>query len=120
MAPHRGRHLLAIGSDVRLMLAGFGLVLAVGLVSGVGVGVLSSRQLARVPEVDVQQASLGDGVQEAFDRLRQIAQLDWRAAMEPRPAAGSNTAVAAAAVRAAMPAVSAEDAARREIGRAHV
>src|SRR3546814_4006572 len=65
MAPNRDRHLLAIGSDVRLMLAGFGLLLAVGLVSGVGVGVLSSRQLARVPEVDVQQASLGDGVQEA-------------------------------------------------------
>lgn len=117
MAPNRDRHLLAIGSDVRLMLAGFGLLLAVGLVSGVGVGVLSSRQLARVPEVDVQQASLGDGVQEAFDRLRQIAQLDWRAAMEPRPPAGkdktTDVADAGAAARAAMPAVSAEEAARR-------
>jgi Bax protein len=101
------------------MLAGFGLLLAIGLVSGVGVGVLSSRQLARVPEMDVQQASLGDGVQEAWDRLRQIAQLDWRAAMEPRPAVASrdgksaDVADAGAAARAAMPSVSPEDAARR-------
>lgn len=116
MAPNRDRHFLAIGSDVRLILAGVGLLLAVGLVSGVGVGVLSSRQLARVPEMDVQQASLGDGVQEAWDRLRQIAQLDWRAAMEPRPAVaskGNANAVAGAAARATAPAVSPEEAARR-------
>lgn len=110
MAPFRDRHFLAIGSDVRLILAGFGLLLAVGLVSGVGVGVLSSRQLSRVPDVDMQQASLGDGVQEAWDRLRQIAQLDFRAAIEPRQA---TTTVAAAPAPAAAPAVSPEEAARR-------
>ncbi|MFN4310005.1 MAG: glucosaminidase domain-containing protein [Ferrovibrio sp.] len=88
MTANRDRRLLAIGSDVRLILAGFGLLLAVGLVSGIGVGLLSSRQLARVPDVQVQQtASLGDGVNEAWDRLRQIALLDWRAVVEPRAVA---------------------------------
>ena len=94
MSPFRDRHFLAIGSDVRLILAGFGLFLAVGLVSGIGVGVLSSRQLAQAPDVKgVAQtasregdASLGEGVQEAWDRLRQIAQLDWMAVVEPRTA----------------------------------
>lgn len=84
MTAHRDRRLLAIGSDVRLIVAGFGLLLAVGLVSGVGVGLLSSRQLSRVPDVQVQQASLGEGVHDAWDRLRQVAQLDWRAMIEPR------------------------------------
>lgn len=84
MTAHRDRRLLAIGSDVRLIVAGFGLLLAVGLVSGVGVGLLSSRQLSRVPDVQVQQASLGEGVHDAWDRLRQVAQLDWRALIEPR------------------------------------
>lgn len=93
MSPFRDRHFLAIGSDVRLILAGFGLLLAVGLVSGIGVGVLSSRQLARAPDAQgpvqtaSRDASLGDGVQEAWDRLRQIAQLDWMAVVEPRTAA---------------------------------
>ncbi|WP_374301264.1 glucosaminidase domain-containing protein [Ferrovibrio sp.] len=90
MTANRDRRLLAIGSDVRLIFAGFGLLLAVGLVSGIGVGLLSSRQLARVPDVQVQQAahlSVGDGVNEAWDRLRQIAQLDWRAVVEPRAVA---------------------------------
>lgn len=87
MTVHRDRHFLAIGSDVRLMLAGLGLLLTVGLVSGVGVGLVSSRQLARTPDIGVSQAavnpSLGDSVQDAWDRLRNIAQIDWRAVVEP-------------------------------------
>ena len=66
MTVHRDRHFLAIGSDVRLMLAGLGLLLAIGLVSGVGVGLMSSRQLTRTPDLAVQTAtnpSLSEGVQ---------------------------------------------------------
>jgi Bax protein len=91
MTAHRDRRLLAIGSDVRLIFAGFGLLLAVGLVSGVGVGWLSSRQLSRVPDMQMAQVapsqSVGESVHDAWDRLRQIAQLDWRAVVEPRSSA---------------------------------
>src|SRR5690606_36995703 len=87
MAVHRDRHFLAIGSDVRLMLTGLGLLLAVGLASGVGVGLVSSRQLARTPDMAVRTAavspSLSDSVQDAWSRLRDIAQLDWRVLTEP-------------------------------------
>lgn len=88
MTVHRDRHLLAIGSDVRLMLTGLGLLLAVGLVSGIGVGLMSSRQLARAPETGVQpqlaaNPSLSEGVHDALARLRSIAQIDWRSVMEP-------------------------------------
>ncbi len=126
MTVHRDRHFLAIGSDVRLMLAGLGLLLAVGLVSGVGVGLVSSRQLARTPEVampNVAHPSLSAGVQDAWDRLREIAQLDWRAVTEPARALaerGSERLVGdhgAAAVKTARkeeaPAVAPEEAARR-------
>lgn len=117
MTAHRDRRLLAIGSDVRLIFAGFGLLLAVGLVSGVGVGWLSSRQLSRVPEVQVAQVapnlSVGESVHEAWDRLRQIAQLDWRSVVEPR----SNAVVADTnsnlAKKDDAPAVTAAEAARR-------
>lgn len=115
MTAHRDRRLLAIGSDVRLIFAGFGLLLAVGLVSGVGVGWLSSRQLSRVPDMQVAQAapsqSVGESVHDAWDRLRQIAQLDWRAVVEPR-----SSAVAEAVSREKKddaPAVSAAEASRR-------
>lgn len=116
MTAHRDRRLLAIGSDVRLIFAGFGLLLAVGLVSGVGVGWLSSRQLSRVPDVQVAQAapshSVRESVHDAWDRLRQIAQLDWRAVVEPR----SSAVVDAAAPREKKddaPAISAAEASRR-------
>lgn len=96
MTANRDQRLLAIGSDVRLIFAGFGLLLAVGLVSGIGVGLLSSRQLARVPDMQAQpapqHASMGDGVNEAWDRLRQIAQLDWRGVVEPRAVADAGKA----------------------------
>lgn len=115
MTAHRDRRLLAIGSDVRLIFAGFGLLLAVGLVSGVGVGWLSSRQLSRVPDMQVAQVapsqSVGDSVHDAWDRLRQIAQLDWRAVVEPR-----SSAVADAAPKEKKddaPAISAAEASRR-------
>ena len=116
MTAHRDRRLLAIGSDVRLIFAGFGLLLAVGLVSGVGVGWLSSRQLSRVPEVQVAQVasdhSVRESVHDAWDRLRQIAQLDWRSVVEPR----NSAAVADAAPRDKKddaPAISAAEASRR-------
>lgn len=114
MTADRDQRLLAIGSDVRLIVAGFGLLLAVGLVSGVGVGLLSSRQLARVPDLQVQQASLGDGVHDAWDRLRQVTQLDWRALVEPRSVATADAAKSASRSNAEEPpAVSAADASRR-------
>jgi len=115
MTAHRDRRLLAIGSDVRLIFAGFGLLLAVGLVSGVGVGWLSSRQLSRVPEVQVAQDatshSVRESVHDAWDRLRQIAQLDWRAAVEPRSAVVAEGAVKDKTDDA--PAISAAEASRR-------
>jgi Bax protein len=116
MTANRDRRLLAIGSDVRLIFAGFGLLLAVGLVSGVGVGWLSSRQLSRVPEVQVAQIApshtVRESVHDAWDRLRQIAQLDWRAVVEPR---GSAVADAAPATNKKddAPAISAAEASRR-------
>lgn len=126
MTVHRDRHFLAIGSDVRLMLAGLGLLLAVGLVSGVGVGLLSSRQLAHAPEVAVRNAvgnpSLSEGVQEAWDRLREVAQLDWRGVMEPARAlaergterlVGDHGPAAKAARQEETPVVAPEEAARR-------
>lgn len=119
MTANRDQRLLAIGSDVRLILAGFGLLLAVGLVSGIGVGLLSSRQLARVPDMQVQpaseHASVGDGVNEAWDRLRQIAQLDWRAVVEPRAVADAGKAQQkdSRAQQADAPPVNAEEASRR-------
>lgn len=115
MTAHRDRRLLAIGSDVRLIVAGFGLLLAVGLVSGVGVGWLSSRQLSRVPDVQMAQAapshSVTESVHDAWDRLRQIAQMDWRAVVEPR-----NGVLADAAPKGQKddaPAISAAEASRR-------
>lgn len=114
MTANRDRRLLAIGSDVRLIFAGFGLLLAVGLVSGIGVGLLSSRQLARVPDVQVQQASLGEGVHEAWDRLRQIAQLDWRVVVEPRAVVDAGKATKKSPeTQNDTAAVSAEEASRR-------
>ena len=124
MTVHRDRHFLAIGSDVRLMLAGLGLLLAVGLVSGVGVGLLSSRQLTHTPDVAVQSAanpSLSEGVQEAWGRLREIAQIDWRAVMEPARALAErgterlvgDAAPAKTARNDETPVVAPEDAARR-------
>jgi Bax protein len=117
MTAHRDRRLLAIGSDVRLIVAGFGLLLAVGLVSGVGVGWLSSRQLSRVPEVQVAQvapsSSVRESVHDAWDRLRQIAQLDWRAAVEPRPSAVADAAAPKQKKDDAAPAISAAEASRR-------
>ncbi len=117
MTAHRDRRLLAIGSDVRLIFAGFGLLLAVGLVSGVGVGWLSSRQLSHVPEMQVAQAapnlSVGESVHEAWDRLRQIAQLDWRSVVEPRAVVADANPAGAAKKTNDTPAVSAADASRR-------
>jgi Bax protein len=117
MTAHRDRRLLAIGSDVRLIFAGFGLLLAVGLVSGVGVGWLSSRQLSRVPEVQVSQTSgnltVGESVHDAWDRLRQIAQLDWRSVVEPRASVADAALAANAGKKDDAPAMSAADAARR-------
>lgn len=124
MTVHRDRHFLAVGSDVRLLLAGLGLLLAVGLVSGVGVGLVSSRQLARTPDVAVQTAtnpSLGEGVQEAWGRLREIAQIDWRAVMEPARALAErgterlvgDATPAKPAPATDTPAVAPEEAARR-------
>lgn len=122
MAASRDRRLLALGSDVRLILAGFGLLLAVGLGSGVGVGLLSSRQLTRVPEIALppatENASLSDSVHDAWDRLRQIAQIDWRSVVEPArhlaervaPTANPNPQTPS---REETPVVSPEDAARR-------
>lgn len=113
MTAVRDRRLLAIGSDVRLIFAGFGLLLAVGLVSGLGVGWLSSRQLSRVPEVQVAQVapslSVRDSVHDAWDRLRQIAQLDWRGVVEPRV----TTPEIAVAKKDDAPAISAAETARR-------
>lgn len=113
MTAHRDKRLLAIGSDVRLIVAGFGLLLAVGLVSGVGVGLLSSRQLARVPDMQVQQASLGEGVNDAWDRLRQVAQLDWRNLFEPRSVVVDAAKAAIPKSSDEQPAISAADASRR-------
>lgn len=118
MTAHRDRRLLAIGSDVRLIFAGFGLLLAVGLVSGVGVGWLSSRQLSRVPEVQVAQVasnhSVRESVHDAWDRLRQIAQLDWRSVVEPRGSvAVADAASAPKDKKDDAPAISAAEASRR-------
>jgi Bax protein len=117
MTAHRDRRLLAIGSDVRLIFAGFGLLLAVGLVSGVGVGWLSSRQLSRVPEVQVAQVapnlSVGESVHDAWDRLRQIAQLDWRSMVEPRGSATLADGIGMAAKKDDAPAITAAEASRR-------
>jgi len=119
MTVHRDWHLLAIGSDVRLMLTGLGLLLAVGLVSGVGVGLMSSRQLAHTPEtVQPQLAAahptLSEGVQEALARLRNIAQVDWRSVVEPARALAERTvAEAERPAPPAEPAVAPEEAARR-------
>lgn len=122
MAASRDQRLLAIGSDVRLVIAGFGLLLAVGLVSGVGVGLLSSRQLARMPQTALPsqaasgQASLGGSVEEAWNRLRQIAQVDWHAVIEPARHLAERAAVVvseSANRDGSQPAVSPEQAARR-------
>lgn len=126
MTVHRDRHFLAIGSDVRLMLAGLGLLLAVGLVSGIGVGLMSSRQLARTPDAGVQpqqlaaaNPSLTEGVHEAWERLRGIAQIDWRSVMEPARALaerGTERLVGEASpskTERNEPAVAPEEAARR-------
>jgi Bax protein len=113
MTAHRDRRLLAIGSDVRLIVAGFGLILAVGLVSGVGVGLLSSRQLTRVPDMQVQQASLGEGVHDAWDRLRQVAQLDWRNLFESRVTAADAAKAVPVKPGDEQPAISTADASRR-------
>jgi Bax protein len=124
MAASRDRRLLALGSDVRLVLSGFGLLLAVGLGSGIGVGLLSSQQLTRVPEVSLpataDNASLSSSVQDAWDRLRQIAQIDWRHVVEPArnlaenlaERAKSNTA-SSAPPEETVATVSPEEAARR-------
>ncbi|HEX6958110.1 MAG TPA: glucosaminidase domain-containing protein [Ferrovibrio sp.] len=120
MSASRDRRLLAIGSDVRLVLVGFGTLLAVGLASGIGVGLLSSRQLTRAPQVAIEpadaNASLSASVHDAWDRLRQIAQMDWRAVVEPARQLAERTAVpepTESANTAAVPVVSPEEAARR-------
>ncbi len=73
------RSLLGLGSDVRMVLAGIGLLLGVGLAGGIGAGVLSSQmQEARAPEVEARPVMLSDTVQEAWQRLSHLAQMEWR------------------------------------------
>ena len=74
----RGKRVLAIGSDVRLVLAGIGLLVGIGMISGVGVGWMSARMLANVPEAETQPVALSQTVQDAWDRLGRLAQLEWR------------------------------------------
>ncbi|MBX3456696.1 glucosaminidase domain-containing protein [Ferrovibrio sp.] len=74
----RGKRLLSIGSDVRLVMAGIGLLVSVGMISGVGVGWMSARMLAHVPEAETQPVALSQTVQDAWDRLGRLAQVEWR------------------------------------------
>ncbi len=74
----RGKRVLAIGSDVRLVLAGIGLLVGIGMISGVGVGWMSARMLANVPEAETQPVALSQTVQDAWDRLGRLAQIEWR------------------------------------------
>ena len=73
------RSLLGLGSDVRMVLAGIGLLLGVGLAGGIGAGVLSSQiEEARAPEVEARPVMLSETVQEAWQRLSHLAQMEWR------------------------------------------
>ncbi|WP_430397012.1 glucosaminidase domain-containing protein [Ferrovibrio sp.] len=117
------RSLLGLGSDVRLILAGVGMLVGVGLASGVGVGVMSAHiQEARAPEVEAQPVMLRETVQEAWERLTHLAQLEWRlpvtvAVRQPQPervpAPERNTAEAQPQQVAGLPLVPPEIAAKR-------
>ncbi len=73
------RSLLGMGSDLRLVLAGIGLLVGIGLAGGIGAGVISSHlQEANAPAVEARPVMLSDTVQEAWQRLSHLAQLEWR------------------------------------------
>lgn len=78
MKSDKDRRLLAMDSDVRLMLGGIGLLIGVGLMGGMGFGWMSTRMLAQAPAVSTTPVSLSESVQEAWDRLSELASREWR------------------------------------------
>lgn len=121
---HGSKRLLSIGSDVRLVLAGIGLLVSIGMISGVGVGWMSARMLAKVPEAETQPVALSQTVQEAWDRLGRLAQVEWRLppllqagtlqpGKHPEKAAAPQIELAAAIVSPAPAGMPADQAAKR-------
>lgn len=115
------RSLLGMGSDVRMILAGVGLLVGVGLASGIGIGMMSARmQEANAPTVEAQPVMLRETVQEAWDRLTHLAQMEWRlpatviaAKQQVAPERAAERHPAPEMQRAALPMVPPEVAAKR-------
>lgn len=74
----QGKSVLAAGSDVRLIAGGIGLLVGLGMFTGVAVGWMSGRMLSQVPNAETRPVHLSETVQEAWDRVSQLAQMDWR------------------------------------------